>query len=62
MKGYVFWDITLSMIIYEAARLESGSNPSTAALQVVGGDEKGTQYLGDINKGAWPAMLRESQI
>jgi hypothetical protein len=26
--------------------VEEGSNTSTVALRVVGGDEKGTQYLG----------------
>jgi hypothetical protein len=41
-----------------------GSNISTVALRVVGGDEKGTQclgynwatlFLGDINTGTWPS-------
>jgi hypothetical protein len=49
----------------------SGVDTSTAALRVVGGDEKGTQlfgydratlFLGDINMGTWPSRLGESQI
>jgi hypothetical protein len=31
--------------------VEAGSNTSTVALLVVGGDEKGTQFLEDINTG-----------
>jgi hypothetical protein len=51
--------------------VEAGSNTSTVALRVVGGDEKGTQclgynwaalFLGDINKGTWPSRLEESRI
>jgi hypothetical protein len=30
----------------EKSRVEAGSKTSTVALRVVGGDEKGTQYLG----------------
>jgi hypothetical protein len=30
---------------------------SSVALRVVGGDEKGTQCLGDINTGTWPSRL-----
>jgi hypothetical protein len=46
--------------------VEVGSNTSTAALRVVGGDEKGTQcleynratlFLGDINTGTWTSSL-----
>jgi hypothetical protein len=56
-------------------RVEAGSNTSTVALRVVGGDEKGTQwkpsawgynwvtlFLGDINTGTWPSRLGESRI
>jgi hypothetical protein len=52
-------------------RVEAGSNLSTVALRVVGGDEKGlsawrykraTLFLGDINTGTWPSRLGESQI
>jgi hypothetical protein len=32
--------------IYYSPPVESGSNTSTAAPRVVGGDEKGAQYLG----------------
>jgi hypothetical protein len=38
------------------------SNTSTIVKQVVGGDEKGTQFLGDKNTGSWPSMLEESRI
>jgi hypothetical protein len=46
------------------------SQNSTAALRVVGGDEKGTPclgnlatlFLGDINTGTWPSKLGESRI
>jgi hypothetical protein len=31
---------------YCLSRVEAGSNTSTVAMQVVGGDEKGTQCLG----------------
>jgi hypothetical protein len=44
---------------------EAGSNTSTVALWVVGGDENGTQatlFLGDINTGTWPSRLGESRI
>jgi hypothetical protein len=34
-------------------RLEMGSNTSTAALRVVGGDEKGTQCLGHPVRGGY---------
>jgi hypothetical protein len=53
------------------ARVEAGSNTSTAALRVVGGDEKRTSawghnwatvFLWDINTGAWASRLWESQI
>jgi hypothetical protein len=48
-------------------RLEAGSNTSTVALRVVGGDGKGTQYLGhpvpgDINTETWPSRLGEARI
>jgi hypothetical protein len=33
------------------ARVEAGSSTSTVAVRVVGGDEKGTLCLGDINTG-----------
>jgi hypothetical protein len=42
---------------------EGGVSTSTVALRVVGGDEKGTQYLGatlflgDINTGTWSSKL-----
>jgi hypothetical protein len=40
-------DETLTLIRREAvSRVEAGSNTSTVALRVVGGDEKGTQCLG----------------
>jgi hypothetical protein len=44
--------------------VQSGSNTSTVALRVVGGDEKGIQCLefnrailfpGDTNTGTWPS-------
>jgi hypothetical protein len=34
-------------------RVEANSNTSTAALRVVGGDEKGTQYLGYLLLGGY---------
>jgi hypothetical protein len=41
--------------------MEAGSNTSTVALQVVGGDEKGTQCLGaslgDIDTGTWSSRF-----
>jgi hypothetical protein len=37
--------------------VEAGSNTSTVALRVVGGDEKGAQCLRDIKMGTWPSML-----
>jgi hypothetical protein len=49
--------------------VEVGSNTSTVALRVVGGDEKGTSawgynwatlFLVDINRGTWPSRLWES--
>jgi hypothetical protein len=55
----------------ELSRVEAGSNISTVALRVIGGDEKGTQYLGynrgtlflgGINTGTWPSRLGESRI
>jgi hypothetical protein len=54
--------------------VEAGSNTSTVLLlRVVGGDEKGTQWLGydrvtlfggggNINTGIWPSRLAESRI
>jgi hypothetical protein len=42
--------------------VEAGSNTSTVALRVVGGDEKGTQFLGDINTGTWPSRFGKSGI
>jgi hypothetical protein len=49
------------------SRVEAGSNTSTAALQVIGDDEKRepsaggynwvTLILGDINTGTWPSRL-----
>jgi hypothetical protein len=35
-----------SLVSAVQAHVEAGSNTSTVALRVVGGDEKGTQYLG----------------
>jgi hypothetical protein len=32
------------------SRLEVGSNTSTLALQVIGGNEKGTQWLGVLTR------------
>jgi hypothetical protein len=52
-------------------RVKAGSNTSTVALRVVGGDEKETQCLGvnwatlflrDIDTGTWPSRLGESRI
>jgi hypothetical protein len=34
------------MANYEVFRVEAGSNTTTVALRVLGGDEKGTQCLG----------------
>jgi hypothetical protein len=51
--------------------VEAGSNTSTVALRVVGGNEKGTQCLGDnwttlflevINTVTWPSRLRKPGI
>jgi hypothetical protein len=48
---------------------EAGSNTSTTALRILGGDEKEIQCLGynwailfltDINTGIWSSMLGES--
>jgi hypothetical protein len=53
------------------SRVEAGSNNSTLALRVVGGNDKGpsacgynraTLFLGDINTGTWPSRLGESRI
>jgi hypothetical protein len=53
------------------SRVEAGSNTSTVALLVVGGDEKepsawrynrATLSLGDINTGTLPSRLGESRI
>jgi hypothetical protein len=52
--------ITIKYIKLFETRVEAGSNTSTVALRIVGGDEMGTQYLGlnwtsplgDINTGA----------
>jgi hypothetical protein len=46
--------------------VEAGSNTSTVALRVVGGEERepsvwgynwATLFLGDINTGTWPSKL-----
>jgi hypothetical protein len=67
-RGYI--TRTSSSVVVEA-RVEAGSNSSTVALRIVGGDEKGTQclgynwatlFLGDINRGTWPSRLGESPI
>jgi ribosomal protein S5 len=51
--------------------VEAGSSTSTAALRVVGGNEKGTQglgdnwttfFLGDVETGTLPSRMGESQI
>jgi hypothetical protein len=42
--------------------VEAGSNTSTVALRVVGGDEEGTYCLGDVNTGTWSSRLGESRI
>jgi hypothetical protein len=56
---------------FQNNRLEAGSNTSTVTLRVVGGDEKGTQYLGynwatlflgHINMGTWASRLGKSWI
>jgi hypothetical protein len=53
------------------SRVEAGSNNSTVVLRVVGGDEKGTQYLGynwatlflgGMNTRTWHSRFGESQI
>jgi hypothetical protein len=44
------------------SRVEAGLNTSTVALRVVGGNGKGTQFLGDINTGTWPSRFWESRI
>jgi hypothetical protein len=52
-------------------RNRAGSNTSTVALRVVGGDEREpgawgykwtTLLLTDINTGTWPSRLGESRI
>jgi hypothetical protein len=57
--------------LHGPCKVEAGSNTSTVSLLVVGGDEKGTQYLehtratlfrGDINTRTWPSRLGESRI
>jgi hypothetical protein len=44
--------------------VEEDAKYCTVALRVVGGDEKGTQFLGDIlvNTGTSPSRLRQSRI
>jgi hypothetical protein len=51
--------------------VDAGSNTSTVALRIVGGDEKGTSdwgynratlFLGGINTGTWPCRLGKSRI
>jgi hypothetical protein len=53
--------VSVYIWVYEGgmglARVEAGSNTSTVALRVVGGDEKGIRCLGDINTGIWPSRL-----
>jgi hypothetical protein len=53
------------------SHVEAGSNTSTVALRVVGGDVRkpstwgyngATLFLGDINTETWPTRLVESQI
>jgi hypothetical protein len=46
----------------QAVVVETSSNTPTVALRVVGGKEKGTQCLGDINTGILPSRLRVSRI
>jgi hypothetical protein len=43
-------------------RVDAGSNTSTVALRIAGGDEKGTLFLKNINTGTWPSRLGESRI
>jgi hypothetical protein len=59
-------DVTIELLLEVEFSVEARSNISTAALLVVGGDEKGTQclgynrailFLGDINIGTWPSRL-----
>jgi hypothetical protein len=45
LHGYISGD-TAHTVTGFYPRVEAGSNTSTVALRVVGGDEKGTQYLG----------------
>jgi hypothetical protein len=53
----------MSKLVAEAeSSVEAGLNTYTAALRVVGGDKKGTRYLGDMNTGTWPSRLWESRI
>jgi hypothetical protein len=54
--------LTLTLTLVSVHRMESGSNTSTVALRVVGGEEKGTQCLGNINTGTWPSRLGKSRI
>jgi hypothetical protein len=42
LQGYITVPTELNVV---EPRLEAGSNTSTVALRVVGGDGKGTQYL-----------------
>jgi hypothetical protein len=52
-------------------RVEAGSNTSTVALRVVGGDEKepnawgynwATLFLGDLNTGTWRSRWGEFRV
>jgi hypothetical protein len=40
------WNYSMLPLSYKGKVVEAGSNTSTVALRVVGGDEKGTQCLG----------------
>jgi hypothetical protein len=64
----IFRDVTSCSPL---SRVEVGSNASTVALRVIGGDAKGIQCLGynratlflrNINTGTWPSRLGESRI
>jgi hypothetical protein len=44
------------------ARVEASSNTFTASLRVIGGNEKRTQCVGDINTGTWHSRLKASRI
>jgi hypothetical protein len=65
-------DYLSSPVVYkQSSRVEEGSNTSTVAQRVVGGDEKATQclgalpghlFMGDINTRTWPCRLGKSRI